>query len=305
MSRTRHGTYLLTVTLLAGMLLACFLAVLLGGAKARAGVLPTGDPVLAAAGDIADCTSPNDEATASLLGTMPGATVATLGDNAYPDGATSDYKNCYNPSWGLYKAKTLPAVGNHEYATAGASGYFGYFGAAAGDPTKGYYSYELGSWHVVVLNSNCAEVGGCSSTSPQAQWLRADLAAHPSACTLAYWHAPRFTSTYPSTSTGAFWQALYQAKAEVVLNGHMHNYERFAEQSPGGLAKPGVGIREFVVGTGGEATHPFNTIAANSEVRNGSTFGVLKLTLHAGSYDWKFLPVAGRSFTDSGTTKCH
>jgi hypothetical protein len=307
MSQSRHRTYLLlTGTLLTGVLLAFFLAVLSGGAnKARAEVLSTGDPVLAAAGDIADCTSPNDEATADLLGTMPGATVAALGDNAYPDGSASDYKNCYDPSWGLYKAQTLPAVGNHEYNTAGASGYFGYFGAAAGDKTKGYYSYELGSWHVVVLNSNCTKVGGCGATSPQGQWLKSDLSAHPSACTLSYWHAPRFTSTYPSKSTGAFWNALYRAKAEVVLNGHMHNYERFAEQSPGGLAKPGLGVREFVVGTGGEATHPFKTIAANSEVRNASTFGVLKLTLHADSYDWKFVPVAGRSFTDSGTTKCH
>ncbi len=311
MSRTRHRTYLLTGTLLTGVLVAFFLAVLSGGAKARAEVLPTGDPVLAAAGDIADCTSPNDEDTAALLANMPGATVAALGDNAYPDGSASDYKNCYTPSWGLYKdfgdgsPRTLPTAGNHEYNTAGASGYFGYFGAAAGDPKKGYYSYDLGSWHVVVLNSNCTKVGGCGATSPQGQWLKSDLSAHPSACTLSYWHAPRFSSTYPSKSTGAFWNALYKAKAEVVLNGHMHNYERFAEQSPGGLAKPGLGVREFVVGTGGEAMHPFKTMAANSQVRNASTFGVLKLTLHANSYDWQFVPVAGQSFTDSGTTKCH
>jgi hypothetical protein len=228
-----------------------------------------------------------------------------LGDNAYPDGSDQDYQNCYNPSWGLYKAQTLPTTGNHEYNTTGASGYFNYFGAAAGDPTKGYYSYDLGSWHVVVLNSNCAKVGGCGGTSPQVQWLQADLSAHPSACTLAYWHEPRFSSSQTSTPFGAFWSALYKAKAEVVLNGHRHNYERFAEQTPGGLAKPGRGIREFVVGTGGENLVSFTTTAANSEARDASTFGVLKLTLHPNSYDWQFVPVAGESFTDSGTTSCH
>ena len=295
--------YPLVVTLIAGMLLASFLAVLSDGAKAQAGDLP--DSVLAAAGDIADCTSPNDEATATLLGTMPGATVAALGDNAYPDGSTQDYQNCYEPSWGLYKPQTLPAVGNHEYNTAGASGYFTYFGAAAGDPSKGYYSYDLGSWHVVVLNSNCSKVGGCGGTSPQVQWLKSDLSAHPNACTLAYWHAPRFSSSQTSTPLGAFWNALYKARAEVVLNGHKHNYERFAEQTPLGIAKPGQGIREFVVGTGGEQLHAFTSVRANSEVRDASTFGVLKLTLHAGSYDWEFVPVAGQSFTDSGTTSCH
>jgi len=251
MSQSRHRTYLLTGTLLTGMLVAFFLAVLSGGAKARAEVLSTGDPVLAAAGDIADCTSTNDEATADLLGTMPAdAKVAALGDNAYPDGSASDYKNCYAPSWGLYKAQTLPTAGNHEYNTAGASGYFGYFGAAAGDPKKGYYSYDLGSWHVVVLNSNCTEIGGCSGKSPQVQWLKSDLSAHPSACTLAYWHAPRFSSSQTGTPLAAFWNTLYKAKAEVVLNSHKHNYERFAEQTPGGVANP-AGIREFVVGTGG------------------------------------------------------
>jgi hypothetical protein len=307
MSQARHRTYLLLGTLLTGVLLAFFLAVLSGGAKAQAQVVvATGDPVLAAAGDIAQCTSQNDEYTAALLGTMPGAAVATLGDNAYPNGSALDYQNCYGPSWGLYKAQTLPAAGNHEYKTAGASGYFNYFGAAAGDPAKGYYSYDLGSWHIVVLNSNCAEVGGCTRTSPQVQWLKADLAAHPSACTLAYWHAPRFSSSQTSTPFGPFWNALYASRAEVVLNGHRHNYERFAEQTPGGVAAPGLGIREFVAGTGGANLKSLPTIRrANSEVGDASTFGVLKLTLHPSSYDWQFVPVAGQSFTDSGTTSCH
>ncbi len=304
MSRTSHRAHLPTGALLTGLLVAFFLVVLLGGAKARAEVVPTGDPVLAAAGDIGDCASQNDEATASLLGAMPGATVATLGDGAYPDGSASDYQNCYDPSWGLYKAQTLPTAGNHDYHTAGASGYFGYFGAAAGDPTKGYYSYDLGSWHVVVLNSNCAKVGGCGGTSPQVQWLQADLSAHPSACTLAYWHEPRFSSSQTSTPFGAFWSALYKAKAEVVLNGHRHNYERFAEQTPGGVADPDWGIREFVVGTGGAHLRDFTHEVANSEVRNSDTWGVLKLTLKSDSYDWEFVPVAGKSFRDTGTGRC-
>jgi hypothetical protein len=316
MYQSRHRTYLLlTGTLLTGMLVAFFLAVLSGGAKARAE--GTGDQVLVAAGDIADCTSPNDEATANLLGTMPAdAKVATLGDGAYPKGSASDYLNCYDPSWGLYKAQTMPATGNHDYNTAGASGYFGYFRDAA-SPTqpgctascKGYYSYELGSWHVVVLNSNCTKVGGCTATSPQVQWLKSDLAANTRACTLAYWHEPRFSSVQTGTRLGAFWNVLYKKGAEVVLNGHQHNYERFAPQSPSGAPDTAKGIREFVVGTGGETLHPFNPppYMANSEVRDASTFGVLKLTLHTNSYDWQFVPVAGQSFTDSSTapTSCH
>jgi hypothetical protein len=313
MSQARHRTYLLKGTLLTGVLLAFFLAVLSGGARAQAQEVVTGDPVLAAAGDIAQCTSLNDEATAALLGTMPEATVATLGDATYPHGSDQDYLNCYEPSWGLYKTQTLPTTGNHDYDTARASGYFNYFGAtlnsfgaAAADPTKGYYSYDLGTWHVVVLNSNCSKVvGGCAATSPQVQWLNADLAAHPSACTLAYWHEPRFSSIQTGLRLTAFWNALYKAKAEVVLNGHQHNYERFAPQTPAGKADPASGIREFVVGTGGGTLNAFNTtIMANSEVREASTYGVLKLTLHPNSYDWEFVPVAGQTFTDSGTTSC-
>src|SRR5215217_3582159 len=314
MVRAIHRIYLLAGTRMLGVLLALFLAFLSSGSKAQAQDT-TGDPVLLAAGDIAQCTSQNDEATAALLGNMPGATVATLGDNAYLHGTEQDYQNCYHPSWGLYKAQTRPTPGNHEYDTAGASGYYYFnyfreellsFGTAAGDPTKGYYSYDLGSWHVVVLNSNCGRVeGGCGGTSPQVQWLNADLAAHPSACTLAYWHHPRFSSSQTSTPLAAFWNALYKARAEVVLNGHKHNYERFAEQTPGGVAKVGRGIREFVVGTGGAPLHAFTRVASNSEVRNATAYGILKFTLHASSYDWEFVPVAGQSFPDSGTTNCH
>ena len=167
-------------------------------------------PTLLAAGDIADCSSDGDEATAKLLDGLAG-TVATLGDNVYESGTASEFTNCYDPSWGRHKSRTRPAPGNHDYLTSGASGYFGYFGAAAGDPQKGYYSYDLGSWHIVVLNSNCAQVGGCGAGSPQETWLRQDLAAHPTTCTLAYWHHPRFSFGKYSNDprTQALWQALY------------------------------------------------------------------------------------------------
>ena len=269
---------------------------------------PAADPVLVGAGDIASCSSSGDEATAALLDSISG-TIFTVGDNAYESGSASEYTNCFNPSWGRHKARTRPAVGNHEYNTARATGYFNYFGATAGDPTKGYYSYELGAWHIVVINSNCAQVGGCQAGSPQEQWLRADLAAHPIACTLAYWHHPRFSSgsTHGSDATmQPIWQALYDANADVVVSGHEHNYERFAPQDPSGRADTQRGIREFVLGTGGRSHYGFGTPIANSQVRNSDTFGVLKLTLHATSYDWQFIPEAGRTFTDSSSgVSCH
>lgn len=284
-------------------LLGVALGGVVAGGKAQAQVV-TADPVLAAAGDIAQCASQNDEATATLLGNI-GGTVAALGDNVYPHGTAAEYQNCYDPSWGAYKNQTRPAIGNHEYDTIGASGYFGYFGTAAGDSAKGYYSYNLGDWHVVVLNSNCSQVGGCGKGSAQEQWLKADLAANPNSCTLAYWHAPRYSSKQTGTPMAPFWNDLYSAGAEVVLNGHQHNYERFAPQTPGGVADPDRGIREFVAGMGGGTLRGFTSVRANSEVRNSSTYGVLKLTLHSDSYDWEFVPVAGRSFTDSGSGRCH
>jgi hypothetical protein len=199
-------------------------------------------------------------------------------------------------------------VGNHEYNTPGASGYFNYFGAAAGDPTKGYYSYDLGDWHIISLNAMCENVGGCDASSPQITWLKNDLAASTKSCTLAYWHHPVFSSGSTHSSDPKMkpaWDALYAAKAEVVLSGHEHNYERFAPQTPAGVADSTNGIQEFVVGTGGRSHYGFGTIKANSEVRNSDTYGVLKLTLHSGSYDWQFVPVAGKTFTDSGSTNCH
>lgn len=264
------------------------------------------DPVVIAAGDIADCKSNGDQLTAALINNKPDA-VITLGDNVYESGTTVQYDKCYAPSWGQFKAITHPSAGNHDYLTKDATGYFTFFGAAAGDPTKGYYSYEIGSWHIVVLNANCSAIGGCDINSPQVTWLQADLSAHPTLCTLAYWHQPRFSSGEHgnTTNTSAFWQVLYQAGVDLVLNGHDHDYERFAPQSPAGVADPVHGIREFVVGTGGKNLRPITTTIANSEVHNDSTWGVLQLTLHPASYDWRFLPVAGQTFTDSGSGACH
>jgi len=262
------------------------------------------DPVLVGAGDIARCDSAGDTATAKLLDNISG-TVFTVGDNAYESGSATEFANCYEPTWGRHKARTKPSVGNHEYRTPGASGYFGYFGARAGDPTKGYYAYDRGSWHVVVLNSNCAEVGGCGRSSTQGQWLREDLAAHSNKCTLAYWHHPRFSSGGDESDVAPFWNALYKGGADVVLSGHDHNYERFAPQRPDGTLDRGRGIREFVVGTGGADFSTFDSIKPNSRARNDHTHGVLKLTLHPSSYEWKFVPVADETFTDSGTTACH
>jgi hypothetical protein len=264
------------------------------------------DPVLVGAGDIASCSSSGDEATANLLDSISG-TIFTLGDNAYDSGTTTEYTNCYNPTWGRHKARTFPAPGNHAYNTTGATGYYNYFGSAAGDPAKGYYSYDVGAWHIVVINSNRSQVGGCGAGSAQEQWLRSDLAAHPTACTLAYWHHPRFSSGSAhgsSTATQAIWQALYDFRADIVLVGHEHHYERFAPQDALGNLDTARGIREFVVGTGGKSHYGFGTILANSQVRNSDTYGVLKLTLRSVSYDWEFVPETGKTFTDTGSASC-
>src|SRR3990172_8187475 len=244
--------------------------------------LPADDPVLVGAGDIAGCSGDGDEATASLLDGIPG-TVFTTGDNTYPNGTDSEFTDCYEPSWGRQKARTYPSAGNHDYNTEGATGYYNYFGPAAGEPDKGYYSYDLGSWHIIVLNSNIRVSAG----SEQEQWLRADLAAHPVACTLAYWHHPRFSSGDVHGSNARMqplWQALYDFDADVVLAGHEHNYERFARQDPLGIADPVRGIRQFVIGSGGRSHYPITNPIANSEIQNDNTYGVLKLTLHPDSY---------------------
>jgi hypothetical protein len=263
--------------------------------------------ILVGAGDIADCKDLSGaEATAKLLDQLPG-TVMAVGDLAYPDGSKENFV-CYDKTWGRAKSRTRPAVGNHEFRSAGGTPYFDYFGAAAGDPKTGYYSYELGTWHIVVLNSECQDIGGCQAGSPQEKWLRADLAAHPAACTLAYWHKPLFSSGSAhgnDLTVKPFFQALYEANAELVITGHDHDYERFAPQTPDGAPDPQRGIREFVVGTGGKNHRPFVEPKPNSELRDATAFGVLKLTLKPGSYDWQFIPEAGKTFTDSGSGKCH
>jgi hypothetical protein len=264
------------------------------------------DPVLVGAGDIAVCSSlklADPEATAELLDSIAG-TVFVAGDLAYPDGTDGNFAKCYDLTWGRHRARSVPAPGNHEYNTPGATDYFNYFGPAAGDPAKGYYSFDLGTWHFVVLNSNCSVVP-CGTGSAQVNWLHADLAAHPATCTIAMWHHPLFSSTVSSSSVKPFWQELYNAGADLILNGHAHNYERFAPQDPNGAADPTSGIREIIVGTGGESHASFGSTQSNSEVRNSNTFGVLKLTLHPTSYDWQFVPQAGKNFTDSGSTACH
>ncbi|MFJ5546884.1 DNRLRE domain-containing protein [Streptomyces sp. NPDC093225] len=263
---------------------------------------PTGDPVLVGAGDIATAGS-GDTATAKLLEGIPG-TVFTVGDNAYPDGTASDFTTYYEPTWGRHKARTRPAPGNHDYHTSGASGYYGYFGSNAGPSGRGYYSYDLGNWHVVALNSET----GMAVGSAQEQWLRADLAASTKPCTVAYWHKPRWTSSSSHAgdpSTGPLVQALYDNGAEVILTGHNHQYERFAPQNPSGQLDTGRGLRQFVAGMGGADLYGFGTIQPNSEARNNNTFGVLKLTLHANGYDWQFVPEAGKTYNDSGTGTCH
>ena len=264
-------------------------------------VLGAADPVLVGAGDISTCENAGDTRTAKLIDGIAG-TVFTAGDNAYPSGALGDFEDCYEPTWGAFRNRTRPSPGNHDYETHDALGYFAYFGSAAGDPDEGFYAYDLGAWRIYALNSNCASVGGCGAGSPQLQWLKADLAANPSRCIAAYWHHPLFSSgahgNHPKVKP--FWRLLYAAGADVIINGHDHDYERFARRKPNGDRSAG-GIREFVVGTGGAERRPFANIKRHSQVRNATTFGVLNLTLHATSYDFRFVPQAGKTFTDART----
>jgi hypothetical protein len=331
------------------VMLACAAAVALAisllvvaGPVAKSARAQTAAPeaTLVGAGDIASCRYNRDYHTAKVVdSTINSAnapvTVFTLGDNAYPDGTTNQFKNCYDPTWGGSHlgartditlkvvnpnmwTLTQPALGNHEYRTSGATPYFNYFGAQAGEPGKGYYSYDRGSWHIIALNSNCSQVGGCSASSPQGQWLQADLINQPktTSCTLAYFHHPLFTSSTAQTNIAKpFWNMLYKQGADVILSGHAHYYERFAPLRPDGTKDLTYGIREFIVGTGGaDPDYPMRTPrAAHSEIDSekpgqpGTTYyGVLKLDLRAGGYDWKFLPREQDAvFTDSGSGQCH
>ena len=275
------------------------------------------DPVVAAAGDIVcapsdpvfDGSAParcHHRPTAQLISSAGVDAVLPLGDNQYEDGTLSEYRNAYDRSWGAFNAIVHPAVGNHEYQTPGASGYYDYFaaeGVHVGARSGGYYSFDIGTWHLIALNSNCGAVP-CGATSAQVAWLRADLASTTQRCVLAYWHHPRFSSGLhgDKTNVGPFWTELYRSRADVILNGHDHDYERYRLQDPSGRAT-GTGIREFVVGTGGGSLYNFSTVDANS-VKRIKRFGVLFLTLGSDGYTWRFVNEAGVT-ADSGSTGCH
>jgi hypothetical protein len=266
----------------------------------------SGDPILVGAGDIGNCASDGDEATGALLDGI-GGTVFTAGDNAYPSGSAQDFRDCYGSAWGRQLQRTRPAPGNHDWVTGGLAGYRGYFGAAAQGPDgSSWYSYDLGAWHVIVLDSSCAKVGGCGAASPQGTWLAADLAADHPTCTLAIFHHPRFSSGEHGNQKAmdAFWRPLYAAGVDLIVNGHDHDYERFAPQDPGARLDDAQGIREFVVGTGGTGFRGFGGTAANSDLRIASVYGVLALTLHPAAYDWVFIG-AGNELRDRGTASCH
>jgi len=246
-------------------------------------------------------------ATAQLIAAAHPDLVLPLGDEQYQAATLDAFRSSYAKTWGRFLAITRPVPGNHEYVTPGAAGYFGYFGSRAGDASKGYYSFGRGRWHFVAINANCGEIGGCSTGSPEEKWLKADLAEHTGSCILAYWHQPRFSSGphHSDPTYAAFWQDLYAAHADIVLNGHDHDYERFGPQDPNGNADPARGIREFVVGTGGRSHYQFTRIEPNSEARSGTTFGILVLHLQDHGYNWEFQPEPGKTFTDHGSARCH
>lgn len=263
--------------------------------------------VLVGAGDIAECSEGGDAATADLVEGQDGI-VFTLGDNAYERGTFGEFQACYGPTWGRpsIKDRTMPVIGNHEYETSGAEGYFRYFGAAAGDPEEGWYAYDAGTWRIYALNSNCTEVGGCETGSAQERWLREDLAANPRACVAAMWHHPRFSSGEHGNNEDMadIWRTLQDAGAELALASHDHSYERFGPQDAAGRADNG-GLVEFVVGTAGRDPYAFRDPLPNSLVRETPVFGVLRLELRPDGYDFEFLAVPGDDFTDRGSGTCH
>ncbi len=269
---------------------------------------PPTPAVLAGAGDISICGQEGDDQTAALLKTAMPDAVFTAGDNTNGSGTFEEYITCFDASWGYFRHMIRPAPGNHDYYTEkNAQSYFQYFGEAAGEPGKGYYSWDLGDWHLIALNSNCLNIDGCGPDSPQVQWLREDLQANRDRCVLAYWHHPRWTSGLAGNSfwLQAFWDALYEYGAEIVVSGHDHNYERFAPAGPAGQPDPERGIRQFVVGTGGASQRGFAEPLPFSEVRNSGDFGILLFRLYPDRYEWEFIPVEGGDFRDSGSGQCH
>jgi acid phosphatase type 7 len=260
--------------------------------------------VLVGAGDVAVCGEPYDDATADLLAGIDG-TIFVAGDVVYDQGAQIEYERCFDPTWGRFKERIRPAPGNHDYKSPGAQPYFDYFGSAAGEPGRGWYAYTLGDWRIIVLNSNCDDVS-CKDGSPQVEWLRQELAANSTRCSLAYFHHPRWSSG-PAGSAGwmaPFWRVLYEGGVDVVIGAHDHHYERFAPQDPNGSLDLERGIRQFVVGTGGGYTRFVGAPIENSEIIGQHVFGVLKLELFPERYSWEFIPIEGYEFTDSGADVC-
>jgi hypothetical protein len=280
-------------------------------ARQRAPLGPVTGPTLVAAGDVA--CAPGEARTrdachqldtAALIGTLDPDAVAALGDLQYEAGSLADFRGSFGRTWGTFIDRMHPAIGNHEYGTPDAAGYFAYFGARAGRPGEGWYSYDLGNWHVAVLNANC-DIVGCGDGSPQQRWLRADLAAHPRRCTLTYWHQPRFSSGLHGSDDAlvSLWRTLQRGGADVALSGHDHDYERFAPQTPAGRLDRAHGIVQFVVGTGGKSHYPVLLARANSRA-HAAVFGVLQLTLGRGAYAWRFVAEPGVGFRDAGTARC-
>lgn len=301
MSMIRHEkqTFWMIAPVIA-VVLFIFVTVLLflltGGRPTQAFAADETAAVLVGAGDISKCNHSGDTRTARLLGSIPG-TIFTTGDNVYETGTYNQYINCYDPTWGQYKDRTRPVPGNHEYMTDGAAGYYTYFNVPE------YYAYDQGAWRIYALNSEIST----SIDSEQVRWLAADLAQNPRDCVMAYWHRPRWSSGEHHGSSDkmqVIWDILFDANAELVVAGHEHHYERFAPMDKNGLAVE-QGLQEIVVGTGGANKYPFGSILASSQVRNADTYGVLKLTLYPGRYEWEFIPVEGKTFTDSGIQYCH
>lgn len=270
-----------------------------------------GDIACAPAVNVPTPTSCQQGATAQAIEQLNPGFVAALGDNQYETGTLAEFQGSFDPTWGRFKSRIRPTAGNHEWRTAGAAGYFDYFGSQAGERGKGWYSYQAGDWHVIVLDSQCNLNGGCGPGSEQDRWLRADLAAHRAeSCTLAYYHIPPFTGgpardTVDSIAARPLFATLHEAQADLVVTGHEHSYQRFAPLDPSGAADPKLGLRLIVAGTGGNDLHSFEVVAPNTEVRDDKTFGVLELTLRARDYAWNFHPVAGGTFTDAGDDACH
>lgn len=259
------------------------------------------DPVVLIAGDVAQCDSPGAQLTAQLIKDLPYPVLAA-GDMAYPNGTLEEFTRCYAPTWGAFKDRTYPAPGNHDYRTPDAAGYFAYFGDRAGDPAKGYYSFNLGQWHILMLNSNCELESG----SPQLAWLASDLRQHTQPCVLAIWHHPRFSSGKHGIDarTQALWEALYQHGVSVLVTAHDHDYERFPPMNAAGERDDRRGLRSFVAGTGGAKLYEMKQRHPLSQVWQGESWGVLKLTMRPRGYGWDFLPVAGSRFQDAGSAQC-